>query len=72
MTFSHANVTRFKFFNDIKKLNVLFIETQKLINFEQTIFDIFLNAFDENSQLRTKNKKVDNLFNIVIETQLQI
>ena len=43
-----------------------------MINLEQTIFDIFLNAFDEDSQLRTKNKKVDNSFDIVIETQLQI
>ena len=72
MIFSHANVTRFKFFNDITKFNVLFNKTQKLINLEQTILDIFLNAFDENSQLFTKNQEIDNSFNIVIESQLQI
>ena len=58
---------RFKLFNNIKKFNVLFINTQKFINFEQTIFDIFLNTFDEKSQLLKKNKEINNFFNKIIE-----
>ena len=61
---------RFKLFSDVKKLNVLLIETQKLVDLELTIFDIFLNSFDENSQLLTKERKIDNLFDIIIESQL--
>ena len=45
---------------------------QKLINLEHMILDIFLNAFDENSQLFTKNREINNSFDIVIESQLQV
>ena len=70
MIFSHDDVIHFKLLNDIKEFNVLLTKTQKLINFEQTIIDIFLNAFDENSQLLTKKRKIKNLFNIIIKSQL--
>ena len=67
---TNSNTMRFKFLNDVKKLNVLFIETQKLVDLELTIFDIFLNSLDENSQLLTKKKEIDNSFDIIIESQL--
>ena len=61
---------RFKLFSDVEKLNVLLIEAQKLVDLELTIFDTFLNSLDEDSQLLTKEREVDNSFDIITEPQL--
>ena len=65
------DIIYFKFLNRVTKFNILFFNVEKIDDFEKTILNIFLNVFDENSQLFTKKTQTRNSFNIIIITQLQ-
>ena len=71
MILSHNDVIHFKFLNHVTKFNILFFNVKTINDFDQIIQNIFLNVFDENSQLFTKNTQTRNLFNIIITIQLQ-